>query len=151
MNILDCLESAYMQSGAKNFSYANLSEFNVFVESLGSSQFPTLIIVPPVMTGLISSPFTKYSITLTGWALYHIHEDVSYFRSPQVEGVYISPARDIVDRFVRGLLDSGLNDNTATDNPYTARPEYAFLAQQLFGVSFEFRWNIIKQKAICPC
>ena len=129
----------------KGLSFANLQEFNAFMDSFTFEDWPRNIIVPPVINGTFDGIRGRETLILRGWVLRRINEDTNDWRSVKLEPDYIEPMRILARKFIRRMLDQNdLIDPERDESTYTITPEYMFLNQHLFGVSYQAQIPIMK-------
>lgn len=137
MTVLEQLQQSTTDAGFIGLSFANLQEFNAFMDSFTFDEYPRNIIVPYNLTGRITSQGRKRkTLTIQGWGLTRISQDTNDWRSVALEPVYMIPMRDMVERFIVSLANADFVDPETEDIQYTIRPEYMFLPAHLFGVSY---------------
>jgi hypothetical protein len=140
--IIEELKSATKDAGFKDLSFANLQEFNSFMDSFNFLDYPRNIIVPYNLNGTLKNNRKKKVIPLQGWALLRIKEDTNDYRSVKLEADYIQPMRVLVEKFLVQIANSDLTDSEVEDISYSIKPEYMFLSAHLFGVSYSINWPI---------
>lgn len=143
MTFLESLKQATDDAGFKGLSFANLQEFNAFMDSFQFEEWPRNIIVPFSRNNRITGARAKRVIPLQGWALTRITEDTNDWRSVDLEPKYIQPLRDKLDTFVVSLLDHAKIDPEVEDITYNDKTEYMFLSAHLFGVSYTINLPIV--------
>jgi hypothetical protein len=143
MTIIETFEQATDDAGFKGVSYANLQEFNSFMDSFTFLEYPRNVIVPYTLNGRLKNNRHKKVIPVQGWALTRISEDTNDWRSLQLEKDYIHPMRLLAERFLVALANSDLTDPEVEDIQYSIKPEYMFLSAHLFGVSYNIQWPVI--------
>jgi hypothetical protein len=143
MTIIETFEEATADAGFKGVSYANLQEFNSFMDSFTFLEYPRNVIVPYTLNGRLKNNRNKKVIPVQGWALTRIAEDTNDWRSLQLEKDYIHPMRVLAERFLVALSNSDLTDPEVEDIQYSIKPEYMFLSAHLFGVSYNIQWPVI--------
>ena len=144
MTILEAIQLSTTDAGIRELSFANLQEFNSFMDSFNFEDWPRNIVVPPVVNGTFNGIKAAETLVLRGWVLRRISEDTNDWRSVLLEPDYISPMRDFARKFIRRMLDSEIVDPSRDPATYTITPEYMFLNQHLFGVSYQAQIPIIK-------
>jgi hypothetical protein len=144
VTILQSIQQANTEAGIRALSFANLQEFNAFMDSFNFEDWPRNVVVPPVVNGTFNGIKAAETLVLRGWVLRRIPEDTNDWRSVQLEPDYISPMRDFARKFVRKMLDSDIVDPSRDPASYTITPEYMFLNQHLFGVSYQAQIPIMK-------
>lgn len=144
VTILDAIQLATTDAGIRNLSFAQLHEFNSFMDSFNWKDWPRNVVIPPTVNGTFDGIRAEETLVLRGWVLRRIEQDTSDYRSVKLEPDYISPMRDLARKFIRRMLDSGIVDPGRDTATYTIVPEYAFLNQHLFGVSYQAQIPIMK-------
>jgi hypothetical protein len=147
ITIVDCLEEANEAAHIKSFSFANIAEFNAFIESFNFSDFPANVVVPFTINGVFTNNRTKQVVPLQGWVLKRIDDDTVNVRTAKAERDHIQPMREKAISFLRAILDTDMIDPEVENVSYTVRAEYAFLNQRLFGVSYTM--NVPVMENIC--
>ena len=142
MSIIEILKSATDTAGFKGLSFANLQEFNGFLDSFNFQDYPRNVIVPYQINGTLLNNRFKKVIPLQGWALVRIPEDTNDWRSINLEVDHIQPMRVKVEKFIKEIINSDVTDAEVENVTYTIRPEYMFLKAHLFGVSYTINWPI---------
>lgn len=141
-SIIEELELATENAGFKGLSFANLQEFNSFMDSFTFREYPRNVIVPYNLNGTLKNNRKKKYITLQGWGLLRIAEDTNDWRSVKLEEKYIQPMRVMVEKFLVQIANSDVTDPEVEDITWSIRPEYMFLSAHLFGVSYTINWPI---------
>lgn len=136
MTILDALTEANTAAGIKTFSFANLQEFNSFIDSFKALDYPINVIVPIPLNGNILPSRTKDNLSIQGWMITRINEDTNNYRSAKIEDDYIHPMRKLAKKFLVKLSETDIVDPEVDNIAYSIRPEYMFLATHVFGVSY---------------
>jgi len=140
--IIETLQEATDDAGFQGLSFANLQEFNAFMDSFTFEEYPRNVIVPFTMNGVLKNNRKKKVIRLQGWALTRIQEDTNDWRSISLEVDYIQPMRELAEKFLVSVINSDLTDAEVEDVSYSITPEYMFLAAHLFGVSYTINWSV---------
>jgi len=144
VTILESIQSATTDAGIRGLSFANLQEFNAFMDSFQFEDWPRNIVVPPVVNGVFDGIRGGETLILRGWVLRRISEDTNDWRSVKLEPDYIEPMRVLARKFIRRMLDSEIVDAEREDVSYSITPEYMFLPAHLFGVSYQAQIPIFK-------
>jgi len=139
--VLESIEDANNEADIKTFRFANIKEFNSFMDSFNFDEYPINIVVPFEDNGTWSEGRIKAIIPIQGWVLTRLSDDTD-IRSKQAEEHYIAPMRDKAKKFMFEIINSELTDPEVTAVTYNIRPEYAFLNQMAFGVSYRMNWPI---------
>lgn len=143
MTTVEALQQATDDAGFKGLSYANLQEFNAFVDSFQFLDYPRNVIVPYKLNGTLKNNRKKKTILIQGWALLRIPQDTNDWRSIGLEKDFINQMRVKAENFLVGLANSDLTDPEQEDIKYTIDPEYMFLSAHLFGVSYTMNWPVV--------
>ncbi len=143
MSILDALEEANKEAKIKTLSFANLQEFNSFIDSFKFLDFPVNVVVPVPISGQFLDNRVKDVAQIQGWMLTRISQDTNDYRSVKIEPDYIDPMRRLAKKFLHKLIDTDIVDSEVTAINYTIRPEYMFLATHCFGVSYTINLPLI--------
>lgn len=144
VTLLDAIELATKDAGIRNLSFAQTHEFNAFMDSFNWKDWPRNVVTPPTVNGTFDGIRAVETLVLRGFVLMRLQEDTSDYRSVKIEPDYISPMRDLARKFIRRMLDSAIVDTEREQATYSIVPEYAFLNQHLFGVSYQAQIPIIK-------
>mgnify|MGYP006161478991 CR=1 FL=1 len=137
MTVLEQLQKSTNDAGFKGLSFANLQEFAAFADSFQFEEYPRNIIVPFTVNGrIVTQGRKKKVLVIQGWAMTRITEDTNDWRSVDLEPKYMTPMRDIAERFIVQLAGADFVDSEVDDIPYSIRAEYMWLAKHLFGVSY---------------
>lgn len=149
ITILEALTEANKEAGIKTFSFANLQEFNSFIDSFKALDYPINVIVPIPLTGNLLPNRTKDNLSIQGWMLTRIKEDTNNYRSSKIEEDYINPMRRLAKKFLVKLCESDIVDPEVDNIAYSIKPEYMFLATHVFGVSYTCTLPI--NSNVCGC
>ncbi len=138
MTILEAIQEASSLTDVVGLSFANIQEFNSFKDSFVFDDYPRNVLTPFTVNSTFPSitPRVKKTVLLQGWIITRISEDTNDWRSLLMESQYISPMREIAEKFVRQLLNSDIVDPEAGDVTVRILPEYMWLNDHLFGVSY---------------
>lgn len=142
MTVIEIFQQASDDAGFKGVSYANIKEFNAFMDSFTFLEYPRNVIVPYTLNGRLKNNRKKKNITVQGWALTRIAQDTNDWRSLDLERDYIANLRGMAEKFLVSLASSDLTDPEVEDIQYSIKPEYMFLAAHLFGVSYTIQWPV---------
>jgi len=143
LSILEELQLANTAAKVKDLSFANLQEFNSFMDSFTFLEYPRNVVVPFSLNGTFVANRVKDVIPLQGWMLTRIREDTNDWRSVKLEPDYIAPMRSLARTFLIKLLDSDLTDPEVNNVTYSITPEFMFLSSHLFGVSYRMNWPVV--------
>lgn len=150
MTFLDAIEEANNKAGIYNLSFANIKEFNAFLDSFQFEDFPRNVVVPFDNNGRHIGAIRKGTIPLQGWVLTRITDEPLDLRSVKAEREYVRPMRALAIKFINRLLDSDVIDPEESDGVTDSiRPEYAFLSAHLFGVSYQCNIPIVETIECC--
>lgn len=148
MTLLETVEQANKDAGIGKLIFAQIQEFNTFVDSFNFIEFPMNVLVPFTENGNWNSTgIRKGTIPFQGWVLTRISEDTNDFRSSEVEKRYLADMRLLAKKFIGQVIASDLRDTEITNITDSIRPEYAFLNMHTFGVSYTF--NLPIREMIC--
>jgi len=153
MTILEAIQQANtaVGIGIKQFQFADLTEFNAFNKSFETGLYPCHVMEPFTTSGVWLNGRVKLTVPLRGWILKPIPKDSTNFRKIELESLYLEPMRALAKSFIKNLLSSDEADDVidpeVDDVPFTIRPEYAFLADHLFGVSYTIQLPV--REGIC--
>jgi hypothetical protein len=147
MTILEAIQEATDASGAKGLSFANLQEFNAFNDSFAFEEYSRNVVVPFKINYTFTNNRVKGILILQGWMITRINQDTNDWRSVQLEPDYINPMREQAVKFLKHLLSSDIVDPEIENVTATITPEYMWLKDHLFGVSYQA--NIPISKMVC--
>lgn len=144
MTELEVIEEANESADIRTFRFADISEFNAFMDSFNFDEYPINILVPFDNNGTWVGGRRKAVIPLQGWVLTKITEDTVNVRTQKAEHDYIAPMRTKAKKFLFAVMNSDLTDTDSQVQSITdsIRPAYAFLNQRAFGVSYRLNWPI---------
>lgn len=143
------IEEATTGAGIVSLRYANLQEFNSFLDSINVAQYPLNLVVPIDLDGTFLNNRFKDTLTIQGWVLTRISEDTNDWRSIELEDTYINPMRALARTFLIKLVNDaniGVDPEQETVR-YSIKPEYMFMHAHLFGVSY--RMNLPVTGNVC--
>lgn len=149
MTFLEAIQEANTAARIQSFRFANIREFNSFMESFQFSDYPINIVVPFSNNGKrpgTPGALRKSNIPLQGWILTRIddEQDAEDYRSAKVESKYIEPMRALAVSFLTNLLETDVIDPEVSEVTDSINPEYAFLKQRAFGVSYTMNVPVIE-------
>lgn len=147
MTILQALQQANNEADIPTLAFANIQEFNAFMDSFNYDDYPVNIVVPFTSNGTTLNGRRKAIIPLQGWVLRRIPEEPLDVRSVAAEHDYIAPMRAKAVKFIAKLLETDVIDPEVEGVTDTIRSEYAFLANHLFGVSYTV--NVPVVESVC--
>lgn len=150
MTILEAIDEAHEATGIITpVSFANIKEFQSFLDSFSYDKFPINVVVPFTSNGTHISGRRKAVIPLQGWILTMVNVETLDLRSRQAEE-FVEPMRHLAIKFLNRLLDTEVTDPEVEEVSDTIVPEYAFLSQKLFGVSYTMNWPVVENVCIEP-
>lgn len=150
MTLLEAIQEANTAAGidAGSLAFAQLQEFNSFMDSFEFDDYPVNVVVPIEINGVITEPYRiKDVAVIQGWMLTRIAQDTNDYRSVQIEPTYINPMRILAKKFMVALLNTDIIDPEVSNVSYSIMPEYQFLNAHLFGVSY--RINLPVHSRVC--
>lgn len=136
MTILEAITEANDTSKIRTLAFANIQEFQSFQDSFNFVDYPANVIVPPSLSGSRTDNRNKAVVALQGWVIQRIPEDTDNYRSIKIEETYMHPMREKAIKFMNALLETDIIDPEVTNVSWTVRPEYMWLSNHLFGVSY---------------
>ena len=136
--ILETVEDANVTAGIRTLSFANLREFQSFMESFTFQEWPINILVPFTVNGTtnMSTGIRKASVSLQGWVLTRVKIDPNDYRTRAMEATYLNPMRTLAKKFIKAMINSDIVDRDVDTISDTITPEYKFLNGLTFGVSY---------------
>lgn len=136
--IIDAVTEANTLAGIRTLSFANLKEFQSFMDSFTFQEYPVNILVPFTVNGTtnMQTGIRKAVVPLNGWVLTRASEDPNDYRTALVESKYLTPMRTLAKKFIKNLLNTDIVDRDVDSISDTLIPEYKFLNAQTFGVSY---------------
>jgi hypothetical protein len=147
MTVLQTLEQANKDAGIKKMIFADIREFNSFVDSFNFIEFPMNVIVPFTDNGTWNNGFRSGILALQGWVLTRVPEDTNDYRSLEMEERYLADMRLLAKKFIGSLIESDLRNIEVQAISDSVKPEYAFLNMHTFGVSYTL--NLPIKERIC--
>lgn len=145
MTILEAIQEANSEADIRTLAFANIEEFNTFIDSFKYSDYPINIVVPFTSNGSTTSGRRRKAIIpLQGWVLTRISEEPLDLRSVKAEHDYVEPMRAKAITFISELLKTDVTDPEVQNVSDTIRPEFAFLSMHLFGVSYTMNWPVVE-------
>jgi len=147
MTILQAIERANSLANIPNFSFANLAEFNSFMDTFNHIDYPCHVLEPFTTTQVWLNGRVKTTVTLNGWMLKRIDSDTTNFRSAKIEETHLQPMREKAMAFIKQLLhdeDTVMVDPEVDTITVTIRPEYALLPARVFGVSYTLTLPVVE-------
>lgn len=143
--ILEAFREANQAAGIKEFRLARIDEFQAFMDSFKSEQYPINVVIPFTVNGTTNrnTGLRVGVIPIQGWVVTRIKEDPINLRSEKGEELYIAPMRQLAAKFIKNLLSTEIVDHQQTSITDTIKPEYMFLNAQTLGVSYTMNLPII--------
>lgn len=145
--IIEYLKEANDAAHIKTFRLADVSEYQKFLDSFEYSDYPMNVVVPFQINGRMIGGRLKQVVPLQGWIVRRIDQDTDV-RKAEAEQAYIAPMRTKATAFITALLGTDIVDPEVNDVSFVIKPEYAFLNQRVFGVSYTMNWPIAEN---APC
>lgn len=149
ITFLEAIQSATTAAGIRTLSFANIQEFQAFQDSFRFEEWPINVVVPFTNNGTNNraTGIRKAVIPLQGWVLTRIKSEPNDYRSKKMEEEYLEPMRRLATKFIGELLSTEVIDPEVTSITDTIRPEYMFLNNLSFGVSYQV--NVPIQNHVC--
>lgn len=144
MTALEAIKQANTDAGIRKLSFANIQEFQSFMDSFKFVEWPINVVVPFSSNGTTLNDRRKAVIPLTGWVLCRITERPEDLRTELAEEKYLQPMRVLAIKFIKNILASDIINPEAGPVTDTITPEYMFLNAQVFGVSYRLNLPIIE-------
>ena len=143
--ILEAVTAANTTAGIRTMSFANLQEFQSFMDSFTFSEYPVNVLVPFTVNGTtsMSNGIRHAVVVLQGWVLTRVTEDPNDYRSKAMEEKYLNPMRTLAKKFIKSMTNSDIVDRNVDTISDTIAPEYKFLNAQTFGVSYTLNLPIL--------
>lgn len=135
--ILDALKEANRIAGIKSFSFSDITTFNSFTDSFRGLDLPVNLVIPININTTLTQPKTQDMAIISGFVMTRLNEDTNDFRHVEIEDKYINPMRVLAKKFLVALINSDIyNEQNQTPVNATIVPEYQWLKDHLFGVSY---------------
>ena len=144
MTLLQAIQTANTNAGINAFSFANIQEFQSFMDSFGFTTYPEHIVVPYQFNGSRENGRNNVVVPLQGWVVRRIPEDTNDYRTADIETLYMAPMRVLAIKFINSLLDTTVIDPEVEKVTWTVRPEYMFLSSHVFGVGYTVNLPILE-------
>jgi len=148
MTVLESIQTASTNAGiTESVKFANIQEFQSFQDSFGYSTYPIHVVIPFTFNGSRTGGRNKVTIPLQGWVMRRIPEDTNDYRTSEIESLYLAPMRALAIKFLNGLIDAdetSIIDPEAGDVGWTVKPEYMWLPNHLFGVSYTINLPVLE-------
>lgn len=143
--ILEAFKYANAEAGIKEFRLARIDEFQAFMDSFKSEQYPINVVIPFTVNGSTNrnTGMRTGVIPIQGWVMTRIKEDPVNLRSEKGEELYVSPMRQLAAKFIKNLLSTEIVDHQPTAIGDSIKPEYMFLNAHTLGVSYTMNLPII--------
>ncbi len=147
--ILEAVTVANTNAGIRTLSFANLQEFQSFMDSFTFQEWPVNVLVPFTVNGNtnMNTGIRKATVPLQGWVLTRVSEDPNDYRSKAFEEKYLNPMRTLAKKFIKNLLDTDIIDRDVNNVTDSIVPEYMFLNAHTFGVSYTI--NLAIRDNVC--
>lgn len=142
MTILEAIEQANETVGIRSFRFANLSEFNKFLESFEFEDYPCHVVVPFETRQEWYNNRIYNVAVIQGWVLKRIDEDTTNFKAAEIEALHIAPMRAKAKNLIREMVESDVTNPEVERVTSSIKPEYGQLTASLFGVSYTLNWPI---------
>jgi len=145
MTVLTAIEQANHDAGIRTLSFANIREFQSFMDSFLFQEWPVNVVVPFTVNGTnnLQNGIRKSTVSLQGWVLTRVEEDPNDYRSKAMEEKYLEPMRKLAKTFIKRLLESDIIDPQVQTVSDTITPEYGFLNAKTFGVSYSLQLPVV--------
>ena len=145
MTILESVTLANTNAGIRTMSFANLQEFQSFMDSFKFEEWPVNVLVPFTVNGTtnMSTGIRKAVVPLQGWVLTRVTEDPNDSRSKAFEEKYLNPMRTLAKKFIKQMTNSDIVDRNVDSISDSIIPEYMFLNAHTFGVSYTLNLPIM--------
>lgn len=150
MTILEAIQTANAKAGVTNFNFADISEFNAYMDSFNHLDYPAHVVSPFSTSVNWLNGRTKTTVTIQGWFLKRLSSDTTNFRSIKVEEIYLQPMREKCKLFLKHLMqddDVFVVDPEVDSIICNIKPEYALLPARVFGVSYTLTLPVVE--SIC--
>jgi len=136
--ILEAVTEANTAAGIRTMSFANLQEFQSFMDSFTFQEWPVNVLVPFTVNGTtnMNTGIRKAVVPLQGWVLTRVTEDPNDYRSKAFEEKYLNPMRTLAKKFIKQMTNSDIVDRDVDSISDSIVPEYMFLNAHTFGVSY---------------
>lgn len=138
MTILEAATQANTEAGIRTLSFANLQEFQAFMDSFNFVEYPINVLVPFTVNGTtnMNTGIRKAVVPIQGWVLTRVSEEPEDYRSKAFEEKYLNPMRTLAKKFLKNFYNTEIIDPETTSITDSIRPEYLFLNVKTFGVSY---------------
>ncbi len=143
--MLGAVKEANEFAKIKNFKFISLEEWKKFLGSFVAEDYPCHFAEPWKSEMVWLKGRIKTRIPMNGWILRSIPEERTEWTHEAIESEYLEPMRKLAKHFFTNLLDATIIDQEQDAVNITVEPEYAFLSENLFGISYQARINIIEQ------
>lgn len=147
MTILQAIQRANNLADIRNFSFANLAEFNSFMDTFTHLDYPCHVVEPFTTSQIWLNGRVKTTVAINGWMVKRIDTDTTNFRSAKIEEEHLQPMREKCMAFIKELLhddDTVLVDPEVNEISVTIKPEYALLPARVFGVSYSLVLPVVE-------
>jgi len=129
----------------KSFQFARLDTFNEFKDSFKFVDYPAHLTLPWGTKLVWLNGRIKTTVELSGWIIQRIPQKATDFKEKKVEELYLQPMRVLAKSFFRNLLDCEIIDQEVTPINISIEPEYMWLDNNLFGVSYKATIPVLEQ------
>lgn len=146
--VLEAITEANTAAGIETISFANIVEFQAFMDSFKFSQYPVNVVVPFTSNGQTLNGIRRSTIPLQGWVLTRVTTDPVNYRTAIMESDYMEPMRILAIKFIKNLLLTDIIDPQAGAVRDSIRPEYMFLNARVFGVAYTIDLPIIQNVCV---
>lgn len=144
MTVLEAARQANKDAGIRTLSFANIQEFQAFMGSFTFNEYPANVLLPFTSNGVTENQIRKATIPLQGWVVTKVEIDPNNYRTEEVEAQYLEPMRNLAIKFIKNLLDSDIINPQAGPVRDTINPEYMFLNERVFGVSYKLDLPVVQ-------
>lgn len=147
MTILQAIQRANNLADIRNFNFANLAEFNSFMDTFNHLDYPCHVLEPFTTVQTWKNGRVNTMVTLNGWVVKRIDTDTTNFRSAKIEEDHLQPMREKCMAFIKELLhdeDTVMVDPEVDEIQVTIKPEYALLPARVFGVSYTLTLPVVE-------
>src|SRR5688572_17267730 len=106
--ILEAVTEANTNAGIRTLSFANLQEFQSFMDSFTFQEWPVNVLVPFTVNGTtnMDNGIRNAIVVLQGWVLTRVSEDPNDYRSLAFESKYLNPMRTLAKKFIKQVINS---------------------------------------------
>lgn len=146
MILLEAIQQANTAAEIETLAFANIQEFQSFLDKYDYSNYPINIVLPYTSNGTTNGIGIRKSIVnLQGYVVTRIAQDTNDWRSLDLETEYIHPMRVLAMGFIQALLDTSIIDHDRSSSVSDViTPQYQFLNAHTFGVGYTINLPIIE-------